>query len=75
MVKEQLRGLATGPCCHGFAAIRARGRAAIVANVSRTVVAEARETFPPVAAVAISAAPATLAARLAGRGSEDAAEG
>jgi phosphonate metabolism protein PhnN/1,5-bisphosphokinase (PRPP-forming) len=49
------------------------GRCA-VANVSRTVVAQARREFAPVAVVAISAAPQTLAARLAGRGREDAAE-
>jgi phosphonate metabolism protein PhnN/1,5-bisphosphokinase (PRPP-forming) len=46
----------------------------VVANVSRTMVAEARRGFAPVAVVAISAAPETLAARLAGRGREDAAE-
>jgi phosphonate metabolism protein PhnN/1,5-bisphosphokinase (PRPP-forming) len=46
----------------------------VVANASRTVVAEARLRFSPVAVVAVSASPETLAARLAGRGREDAAE-
>jgi ribose 1,5-bisphosphokinase len=46
----------------------------VVSNVSRTVVAEARRRFPSVMVVAISAAPETLAARLAGRGREDAAQ-
>ena len=42
----------------------------VVANVSRTVVAEARRRFAPVLVCAITAAPETLAARLAGRGRE-----
>jgi ribose 1,5-bisphosphokinase len=46
----------------------------VVANVSRTVVGEVRMRFAPVTVVAISASPETLAARLAGRGREDAAE-
>lgn len=46
----------------------------VVANVSRTVVAQARSALAPVTVVAISASPETLAARLAGRGREDAAE-
>jgi ribose 1,5-bisphosphokinase len=46
----------------------------VVANVSRTVVAEARALLAPVAVVAVSASPETLAARLAGRGRESAAE-
>lgn len=45
----------------------------VVANVSRGVVAEARRGFAPVAVVAVTASPATLAARLAQRGREDAA--
>lgn len=47
---------------------------AVVANVSRAVVDDARERFAPVAVVAISVRPALLAARLAGRGRESAAE-
>jgi phosphonate metabolism protein PhnN/1,5-bisphosphokinase (PRPP-forming) len=46
----------------------------VVANVSRTVVAEARRRFAPVAVVAIAASPETLAARLSARGREDAAD-
>jgi ribose 1,5-bisphosphokinase len=46
----------------------------VVANVSRTVVAEARRRFPPVAVIAVSASAQTLAARLANRGRENAAE-
>jgi ribose 1,5-bisphosphokinase len=46
----------------------------VIANVSRTVVAEAQRRFPPVAVVAVSASPETLAARLAERGRETAAE-
>jgi len=46
----------------------------VVANVSRTVIADARQRFAPVTVVAISASPETLAARLAARGREDAAE-
>jgi phosphonate metabolism protein PhnN/1,5-bisphosphokinase (PRPP-forming) len=56
-----------------FAAALEQGRN-VVANVSRTVVAEARRRFPPVAVVAVAASPGTLAARLAGRGRETAAE-
>jgi ribose 1,5-bisphosphokinase len=56
-----------------LAAELAAGRG-VVGNVSRTVVAEARERFAPVAVVAVAAAPATLASRLAGRGREDAAD-
>jgi phosphonate metabolism protein PhnN/1,5-bisphosphokinase (PRPP-forming) len=43
----------------------------VVANVSRTVVTEARRHFSPVTVVAVSAPPKLLAARLAGRGRED----
>jgi ribose 1,5-bisphosphokinase len=46
----------------------------VVANVSRTIVAEARARFAPVAVVAVSASAETLAARLAGRGRETDAE-
>lgn len=46
----------------------------VVANVSRTVVAEARRRLAPVVVVAVTAAPETLAARLAGRGRETAAD-
>jgi ribose 1,5-bisphosphokinase len=45
----------------------------VIANVSRTVVVEARQRFAPVAVVAVSASPETLAARLTGRGRESAA--
>jgi ribose 1,5-bisphosphokinase len=51
----------------------AAGRS-VVANVSRTVVAEARSRFAPVGVIAISASAETLAARLAGRGRETAAD-
>lgn len=46
----------------------------VVANVSRTIVAEARGRFPPVAAVAISASPEMIAARLKTRGRESDSE-
>lgn len=46
----------------------------VVANVSRSVVAEARERLAPVMAVAITTSPETLAARLAARGREGAAD-
>jgi ribose 1,5-bisphosphokinase len=42
--------------------------------VSRTVIAEARRRFAPVAVIAVSAAPETLAARLAARGRETATD-
>ena len=50
----------------------AAGRS-VVANVSRTVVAEARDRFPPVIVVAISASAELRARRLAARAREDAA--
>lgn len=43
----------------------------VVANVSRTVVEEARRRFAPMLLVAIAASSETLAARLAARGRED----
>ncbi|HVH78254.1 MAG TPA: phosphonate metabolism protein/1,5-bisphosphokinase (PRPP-forming) PhnN, partial [Stellaceae bacterium] len=46
----------------------------VVANVSRGVVAEARERLAPVLVVAVTASPETLAVRLAGRGRESTAE-
>ena len=46
--------------------------AAIVANVSRTVIDEARSRLQPVAVVQVAASQEVLAARLAGRGREDA---
>jgi ribose 1,5-bisphosphokinase len=46
----------------------------VVANVSRGVVAEARRRLAPVVVVAIAASRETLAARLAGRGRETAAD-
>jgi ribose 1,5-bisphosphokinase len=66
---------------HGFdyglpqelAAALEQGRS-VVANVSRAVVAEARRRFPPVAVIAVSASTQTLAARLANRGRENAAD-
>ena len=42
----------------------------VVANVSRSVVGNARNRFAPVLVVAVTAAPDTLAARLAGRARE-----
>jgi phosphonate metabolism protein PhnN/1,5-bisphosphokinase (PRPP-forming) len=42
----------------------------VVANVSRAVIPEARERFPGLTVVAISASPAALAERLASRGRE-----
>jgi ribose 1,5-bisphosphokinase len=44
----------------------------VVANVSRGVVAEARQRFAPAAVIAITASPITLAARIAARGRESA---
>jgi phosphonate metabolism protein PhnN/1,5-bisphosphokinase (PRPP-forming) len=49
------------------------GGRCVVANVSRSVVDEARRRFPPWVVVAISASPEVLAGRLASRGREDAA--
>jgi ribose 1,5-bisphosphokinase len=46
----------------------------VVANVSRTVVADARARLAPVLVIAVAASPATLAGRLAARGREDAAD-
>jgi phosphonate metabolism protein PhnN/1,5-bisphosphokinase (PRPP-forming) len=46
----------------------------VVANVSRSVVAEARRKSPPTCVIAVKASPATLAARLGARGRETAAE-
>jgi len=46
----------------------------VVANVSRSVVAEARRRLAPVVVVAIAASPETLARRLAGRGRETSAD-
>ena len=46
----------------------------VIANVSRTVVVEARDRFVPVAVIAVTASLETLAARLAERGREPAAE-
>lgn len=46
----------------------------VVANVSRTVIAEARQRLAPVSVVAITALPETLAVRLAARGREEAAD-
>jgi phosphonate metabolism protein PhnN/1,5-bisphosphokinase (PRPP-forming) len=56
-----------------LAAARDEGKT-VVANVSRTVVEEARARLAPVAVVAISASAETLAARLAARGREDASD-
>lgn len=49
----------------------ARGGAVVVANVSRGVVAAARQALPGVTAVEITAPAAVLAARLAQRGREE----
>jgi phosphonate metabolism protein PhnN/1,5-bisphosphokinase (PRPP-forming) len=46
----------------------------VVANVSRTIVQEARARFAPLAVVWVSAAPAVLAQRLAARRREDPAD-
>jgi ribose 1,5-bisphosphokinase len=56
-----------------YVAALEQGRS-VVANVSRTVVADARRRFPPVAVIAVSASARTLAVRLANRGRENAAE-
>lgn len=42
----------------------------VIANVSRTILTEARRCFPPVAVVSVAASPARLRARLALRGRE-----
>jgi ribose 1,5-bisphosphokinase len=44
----------------------------VIANVSRTMIGEARRRFAPAAVVSITASPETLAERLAGRGRESA---
>lgn len=58
------------------AGVQAQRRAgvAVVANVSRTVVADARRRQAPVRVVVVTAPPELLAARLAGRGRESAAD-
>lgn len=53
--------------------ILASGRHAI-ANVSRSVIAEARRRYPPVRVLNITAKPETVRRRLEARGREDAAE-
>ena len=68
----QAHGLAYG-LPGEFAAALAQGRS-VVANVSRTVVAEAQRRLVPVLVVAVTAAPETLATRLAGRGRETEAD-
>lgn len=78
---RQQRGLMLHWRAHGFDYglhsslndVLSEGRI-VVANVSRTVVDEARRRLAPVAVVSISAAPETLAARLAQRGRENAGE-
>jgi len=64
--------------CYGIprapaAELRETGRA-IVANVSRGVIDEARGRLQPVSVVQVTASPETLAARLAARGRETAAD-
>jgi phosphonate metabolism protein PhnN/1,5-bisphosphokinase (PRPP-forming) len=46
----------------------------ILANVSRSVVDEARQRFAPLRIIVVTAPPAVLAERLAGRGRESAAD-
>jgi len=46
----------------------------VIANISRTVVDEARRRFPPAVVIAVTAPPDAVAARLAARGRETAAE-
>lgn len=53
--------------------VQARG-VAVVANVSRTVIEQARREFAPVVVVLVTARREVLAERLAGRGRESAAE-
>ncbi|MCC7426555.1 MAG: phosphonate metabolism protein/1,5-bisphosphokinase (PRPP-forming) PhnN [Alphaproteobacteria bacterium] len=74
-------GFALSWCAHGLLygipadalAGRARGMVCI-ANISRTVVAEAAERLPPVLVAHITAPPPVLATRLAARGRESRAE-
>ena len=72
MLHWQAHGLSYGLPGELGAALAA-GRS-VVANVSRTVVAEARRRLAPVTTVAVAASPETLAARLAGRGRESIAQ-
>lgn len=72
MLEWQAHGLSYGLPWESSAALDSG--CCVVANVSRTVVAAAREQFAPVAVVAITAAPETLAARLADRGRETAVD-
>jgi len=68
MLSWQAHGLGYGlPRC--FTDALDCGRC-VVANVSRTVIDEARRDWAPVAVVAVTAAPAVLALRLAARGRE-----
>ncbi len=46
----------------------------VVANVSRTIVVDARARLAPVLVIAVAASPVVLAARLAARGREEAAD-
>lgn len=46
----------------------------VIANVSRSVIEAARRRFPKLRVVVVTAPPAVLAARLAARGREDAAD-
>lgn len=72
MLSWRAHGLAYG-IPTGLSAERARG-VAVVANVSRAVIGDARARLAPVRVIAIEAGPALLAARLAARGREDATD-
>ena len=58
----------------GELAAARRAGAIVVANVSRSIIAEARRGLPPVAVILITAPAEVLATRLAARGRESAAD-
>ncbi len=73
LLSWRAHGLCYGIPRDPYAKLREDG-VAVIANVSRGVIGEARARLQPVAVVSVAASPAVLAARLAARGREDAAD-
>ena len=73
LLSWRAHGLCYGVPKQPAEADRADGKA-IVVNVSRSVIDDARNRLQPVSIVQVTASRATLAARLAARGREDAAD-